>query len=231
MSRRAAPCPVLPASRHGLALEHCKDALAFGRTLARNRVPEPDLIGACRLAAVEAAARFDAGRGVKFTVFLYPYVRHHVQKAIYGALAVHLPTCVSGDVKRLLADPDARADPSVLARAEAVRVAWRWPHSLYEADPETGRGYWEQAVAPVPGGGLDYDERERIAAALARLPARDREVVRRLYGLGGDPPLALSAAARAMGLTRQRAYQIHERAKRRLRSLLDPSSFFPAEAS
>jgi len=57
--------------------------------------------------------------------------------------------------------------------------------------------------------------REALSAAVARLPEREREVIRLRYGLEGEP-LSLAEIGRRLGMTRERARQIEEEALERL---------------
>jgi RNA polymerase primary sigma factor len=61
------------------------------------------------------------------------------------------------------------------------------------------------------------EDRARVQAALAKLKASDREVLVRHLGLNGRQPQPLQVVAKGLGVTRQRAVQILERATQELR--------------
>ena len=60
-------------------------------------------------------------------------------------------------------------------------------------------------------------EQDVLRRAVAQLPEREREVVKRRYGLNGDrDPASLDAIGRELGLTRERVRQIEARALEQL---------------
>jgi RNA polymerase primary sigma factor len=60
-------------------------------------------------------------------------------------------------------------------------------------------------------------EQDVLRRAVAQLPEREREVVKRRYGLNGDrDPASLEAIGRELGLTRERVRQIEARALEQL---------------
>ena len=60
-------------------------------------------------------------------------------------------------------------------------------------------------------------EQDVLRRAVAQLPDREREVVKRRYGLNGDrDPASLEAIGRELGLTRERVRQIEARALEQL---------------
>jgi RNA polymerase sigma factor (sigma-70 family) len=60
-------------------------------------------------------------------------------------------------------------------------------------------------------------EQDVLHRAVAQLPDREREVVKRRYGLGGDrDPASLEAIGRELGLTRERVRQIEANALEQL---------------
>ena len=72
----------------------------------------------------------------------------------------------------------------------------------------------EEAVDPYQEAGESLRD-ERVRAAVAGLPAREREVVELRFGFGGGPQ-TLEAIARELELTRERVRQIVEQALSRL---------------
>jgi RNA polymerase primary sigma factor len=56
---------------------------------------------------------------------------------------------------------------------------------------------------------------EALRTAVARLPEREREIIRLRYGLEGEP-LSLAQVGRRLGITRERVRQIEAEALERL---------------
>jgi RNA polymerase sigma factor (sigma-70 family) len=61
----------------------------------------------------------------------------------------------------------------------------------------------------------------RLRVLVRRLPERQRTVIEAHYGLCGEPPQSLAAIGRRLGVTRQRAQQLHAAA---LLELADPAT-------
>src|SRR5207244_10139653 len=65
-----------------------------------------------------------------------------------------------------------------------------------------------------------FRERTDLVSVLDDLAANERTVLRRRFGLEGDPPEKLEAIGRRLGLTRERIRQIEAAGLRKLRALL-----------
>ena len=65
-----------------------------------------------------------------------------------------------------------------------------------------------------------FRERADLVTVLDDLAANERTVLRRRFGLEGDPPESLEAIGRRLGMTRERIRQIEGGGLRKLRALL-----------
>ena len=65
-----------------------------------------------------------------------------------------------------------------------------------------------------------FHERTDLVSVLDDLAANERTVLRRRFGLEGDPPETLEAIGRRLDLTRERVRQIEAAGLRKLRALL-----------
>ena len=65
-----------------------------------------------------------------------------------------------------------------------------------------------------------FRERADLVSVLDDLAANERTVLRRRFGLEGDPPEKLEAIGQRLGLTRERIRQIEAAGLRKLRALL-----------
>jgi len=63
----------------------------------------------------------------------------------------------------------------------------------------------------------DLEARETIERLLVRLPDRERDLIRRHYGLASEPSVTMVELGRQQGLSNERVRQIIERGLRRLR--------------
>ncbi len=69
---------------------------------------------------------------------------------------------------------------------------------------------------PGPKRPLPITEPRKLAAALRRLDERDRRVLELRYGLGGERQHLLAEVGRELGVSRERARQLEDRALRKL---------------
>ncbi|MGH7341362.1 MAG: sigma factor-like helix-turn-helix DNA-binding protein, partial [Candidatus Rokuibacteriota bacterium] len=65
-----------------------------------------------------------------------------------------------------------------------------------------------------------FRERAELISVLDDLATNERTVLRRRFGLEGDPPEKLEAIGQRLGLTRERIRQIEAAGLRKLRALL-----------
>jgi RNA polymerase sigma factor (sigma-70 family) len=99
--------------------------------------------------------------------------------------------------------------------------------SLDDPAGDRGGGRLRDLVAderlPSPEVGLERRRlRDRLDARLATLPEREERVLRQYFGLDGAAPAALAEIGRTLGVSRERARQIKERALARLASTVPP---------
>ena len=74
-----------------------------------------------------------------------------------------------------------------------------------------------------------FRERADLVSALDDLAANERTVLRRRFGLEGDPPEKLETIGQRLGLTRERIRQIEAAGLRKLRALLAARGFDPSD--
>jgi RNA polymerase sigma factor (sigma-70 family) len=203
-------------------------------------VPFEDLLHEGSLGLIEAARRFDAGRGVKFIT----YARWWIRKEILRAL---------GEQSTLVSVPDHRRrmlrrmhlERESLERRMGRRLEWEdvvnhSSRSRSEVDRILEAEHQEVSVhAAGPGDSLSLSERladtrtpsaeeevirlemtERMEEALGRLSDRQRRVLCARFGLGGHPVLTLRELGLLEGVSRERARQIEQEGLLRLRKLM-----------
>jgi RNA polymerase primary sigma factor len=207
-------------------------------------VPFLDLIHEGNLGLMEAARRFDPGRNVKFITYAVWWVRQAILQALSDqSRAFSLPAKLSGVAARfgrevaqlseaLDRTPTAaeiagdlkisEAEVGVLSRISgrdvslSDRLGGAWGD---EADgPELGETLEQASVPAVEAQLMREALAEQIAAALAELDDREREVLRLRHGLdGGGEARTLQDVGDRLGLTRERIRQIEARAKDKMR--------------
>ena len=186
--------------------------------------------------APEAALRFDPERGVKFISYAVLWIRQGIYKALADeARAVRVPFAEAariGRVSRARAELAQRygRDPKPWELAEETGLAeehtWRL---LVLAEPAVGLdaplssdGEDSTGIQRVPNRAPGPEEQvkwemahQALEAALAQLPAREAFVIRRCYGMD-DEPQSMPAIGEALGVSKQRVFQLLSQALTRL---------------
>lgn len=204
-------------------------------------LPFDDLVQEGSIGLLEAIDRYDPARGMTFD----SYARFRVRRAIRNALTeqarlIRLPKriverrrAIDRAEERLsalgtptLADLAAATGLSVAAVSEA-RQASAPPISLDE--PVLPDGSPLEALVADPAAGdpagetIAHEESMLLARALAQLPERQRRVVYRQWGLGGQPVATNAELARQLELSTRRTQTIGQDALYELRRALEPA--------
>ena len=205
----------------------------------RNRgVPLSDLINEGNLGLMRAARKFDETKGTKFMSYAVWWIRQAILQALaeQGRI-VRIPLNRAGSVlgigRRIavLVQKLGR-EPGVAEIAETLGVS----HAEIERALAISRGHLSLDAPVAPGENdrlvdrlpdrvspetdaavMDKELARALERALATLQPREAAVLRQYFGLGGTSPRSLEEIGRGMGVTRERARQIKERALGRIR--------------
>jgi len=206
-------------------------------------LPFGDLIQEGHIGLLEAAHRFDPRRDVRFATYAQWWIKSAVQEFVLRNGSAVRAVTSSRQKSLMFALARLTGGGAALAPEDRAYLARRYGVSPAAVDRMTLRiGVRDQSLdsALLPGSGLRLidaiaddapgpeetalaaDEarqrRDRIAAALAALPERERRIVEARH-LGEDAPL-LREMGRRFGVSKERVRQLEMRALKRLRRLL-----------
>ena len=236
-------------STNGPAQDRIDTSLPFVQAMARrmassmpHSIDVSDLVQDGMIGLMDAAHRFDAARGIKFETF----AERRVRGAMIDALRRDAwPRGVRRQRREIeaareklrhqlgsepsLSDLAAHlgADPASLGRT-ITRIT-----TIEATSPlTTPDGVDEASLPPVmvpsepAAPDAEYEQHEvedRVRAAIAALPVRERKVVR-MYYYGES---TMKEIGLEIGVNESRVSQLHARAVRRLRKLLAPDQLAP----
>lgn len=200
-------------------------------------LPFLELVQEGNLGLMRAVEKFDYRRGYKFSTYGTWWIRHAISRAIANqSRTIRLPVHIRDEIRRLVSESQRHVmefgrEPTTEELAQRLKISVDRVVEVMEASRKTLR--WELPVgedgetelgtlisdreAPTP-----FDEVtrkgqwERIINAMKTLRERELEVVRRRFGLDGQPPQTLEKVGQELGITRERVRQIQAQAIRKI---------------
>jgi RNA polymerase primary sigma factor len=204
-------------------------------------VPFLDLIHEGNLGLIEAAARFDPGRNVKFITYAVWWIRQAIMRALSDqSRAFSMPTKLSAVAARFSRQLAELTD-TLGHEPTTAEIADDMDISTGEADALMYLRGEDRSLSEPVGGGADDGEREladvlpqqgvppveeelvrrafieQVRAALGDLDPKEREVMALRYGLVDGEGWTLQQIGDRLRLSRERIRQIESRAREKLR--------------
>jgi RNA polymerase sigma-32 factor len=226
---------------------HLRGVVAVAVRYRRYGVPLGELVAEGAFGMVQALAKFDEARGIRFSTYanhwIRAYVLEHVIRSwsLVGAGAGVLRSRHFFRVRRerarvlsLLGEGE-EADHALAARLslsveQARDMVSRLEGRDVSLSQPVSKGSSVTLMDSLPGaidhehGLLGLEQRRHlesaVASALATLDPRERYIAEHRLMADGTDELSLAEISRSMGISRERARQLELRAKRKLRACL-----------
>lgn len=203
-------------------------------------LPFEDLLNEGNVGLIEAAHRYDAGKGTKFITYAIWWIRKSILKALSEhSNLVRVPTYQMKKVREIR-DAEKSLRRTLGRRPRRDEISERLDRSLSKVDQvlqftlremslddkvgrdrETPISDYLVDVAAV-GPEEDLVKREAnsmVTEAMSQLSDQERLVIRHRFGISGGAQLTLKEIGEMMSISRERVRQIECQAKERLRKV------------
>ena len=223
------------AAKERMINSNLRLVIKFARRYQGHGLALSDLIQEAMLGLIRATEKFDWRRGYKFSTYAVLWIKQSIQRGLDNTgRAVRIPAHVAQrerTVNRTTAELATElnrepTDSEVAARSKveleevmAIRDLTRVSASLDQpvGEGETTLGELRAEESPeLSDEVLERAQEQTVAAALARLPEPERRIIEARFGTGGRPESSLRDAARAAGVTQERARRLEASALARL---------------
>jgi RNA polymerase sigma factor (sigma-70 family) len=231
-------------ARRSLSLHNLRLVVSVAKRWLGRGLLLPDLVEEGNAGLWHAAELFDPTLGIRFSTYATWWIQQAVRRALVNTVrTVRVPRHMAQELARLRAwsrsfeqangrEPSpAEIEAHVKASPAKKRLLRRL---LVHASPggatvSLDALFEDDRLVPDPNAlrpdrvDVTDDDRKRLRDAVARLPAREAEIVRRRYGLDGseqDREPTLREIGVQLSLSRERVRQLERDAVRRLKGWL-----------
>ena len=223
------------AAKEKLINSNLRLVIKFARRYQGHGLDLGDIVQEAMLGLIRAAEKFDWRRGYKFSTYAVLWIKQSIQRGLDNTgRPVRIPAHIAQrerTVNRITAELTTKFDreptdeevakaaelplDEVMATRDLTRVTTSLDTPVGDGDTTFGELHTEQ-TAPLEDEVLEREQELAVDAALAKLPEKERRIIKARFGTGGRPERALREAAREVGVTQEQARRLEERALARL---------------
>jgi RNA polymerase primary sigma factor len=212
--------------------------VSIAKRYSNHQIPLIDLIEEGNLGLIKAVERFRPEKGFRFSTYASWWIRQAIERALVNqGRTVRLPVHLAGELSKMLRvsrilGQDLDRDPTVNEIAAALDKPVSYVQHLQELNtrscslekPLGADGDYQlldtlaDTSLDTPFSRLDSEDvSEQVAAWIASLSEREREILTLRFGLDDEEPQTLEAIGQRLGVTRERIRQIEARTLTKLR--------------